>query len=59
VAKYRSANRPAYKTNEIGAKGCKRPGQGILVRKEKLAEDQTSRGAVDEEVIPFDGGADC
>ena len=42
----RGANRPADKADEIGAKGCKRRGQRILVREVELAEDQTGGGAM-------------
>ena len=59
VAKYRGANRPTDKADEIGAKGCKRRGQRILVGEVELAEDQTGGGAIDKKVIPFDGRADC
>ena len=58
MAKYRSANRPSDKANEIGAEGRKRRGQRVFVREIELTEDQTGGGAVDEEVIPFNGRAD-
>jgi len=54
----RGADRPPDEADEIGAERRQRRRQGILVGKIKLAEDQPGGGAVEEEIIPFDRGAD-
>ena len=58
MAEDRGADGTSDKTDEIGAERRERAGQRIFVGKVELAEDQPGGGAVDEEVIPFDGGAD-
>jgi hypothetical protein len=58
MAEYRRADRASDKADEIGAKGRQRRRQCILVGKIELAEHQSGRGAVKEEVVPLDGGAD-
>ena len=42
----------------VGAERQQRPGGLLALREEQLAEDQGGRGAVEEEVVPLDGGAD-
>jgi hypothetical protein len=54
----RSADRTAGEADEVGPECRQGGGERILLWKEQLADDQSSRGAVDEEVVPFDGGAD-
>src|SRR5262249_26961584 len=44
-------------TDEIGAEGRKRCRQRILIGKIQLAEHEPGRGAVEEEIVPLDGGA--
>jgi hypothetical protein len=58
MAEDRSADRTADEADEIGSERRQRCGKRILVREVKLAENQAGGGAVNEEVIPFDGGAD-
>ncbi len=58
MAEDRGADRPSDEADEIGAECRERRRQRILVGKVELAEDQPGGGAVDEEVVPFDGGAD-
>ena len=54
----RGADRPADEADEVGAERRERSGQRILVGKEQFRENQPGGGAVDEEVVPLDGGAD-
>jgi hypothetical protein len=54
-----SANGPADKADEIGAKSGERRSQGIFIRELELPKDQTSSGAVDKKIVPFDSRADC
>ena len=58
MAEYCSADWAADKADEVGAEGCQRPGERIFVGEVELTEDQPGRSTVDEEIIPFDGGAD-
>jgi hypothetical protein len=53
-----STDRPAEEADKIGAERGEGRGQRALLRKEQFADDQSGRGAVDEEVVPFDRGAD-
>jgi hypothetical protein len=52
------ADRAPDEADEIGAEGGERRGQRIGVGKEELAEDQPRCRAVEEEVVPLDGGPD-
>ena len=58
MAKDRGADWPADKADEVGAEGGKGRGQRFFVGEIEVAENQSGRGAVDEEVIPFDRRAD-
>jgi hypothetical protein len=58
MAEYRGADRAADKANKVRAEGGQRRGEWIFVGEVELTEDQSGRGAVDEEIIPFDRGAD-
>ena len=58
MAEDRGADRATDEADEIGAEGGKRRGQRIFVGKVELAEDEAGGGAVKEEVVPLDGGAD-
>ena len=58
MAEDRRADRAGDKADEIGAERAQRRGQRILIGEIELAEDQPGRRAVEEEVIPLDGGAD-
>ena len=54
----RGADRAGGKADEISAEGKQRCRQRLLVGEVELAEDETGGGAVKEEVVPLDGGAD-
>jgi hypothetical protein len=58
MAEDRSADRARGETDEIGAEGQQRGSGRIGIREIKLAENQSGRGSIEEEVVPFDGGAD-
>src|SRR5262249_55603643 len=58
-AENRSPDRARGKADEIGAEGQQRCGGRIVVREIKLAEHQSGSGAIEEEIVPFDRGADC
>ena len=57
MAEYRSADRAADEPDEVGAEGRQSRGEWIFVGKVELAEDQPGRGAVNEEIVPFDRSA--
>jgi len=52
------ADRPADEADEIGAEGGERRGERVFVGEIELAEDEAGGGAVEEEVVPLDRGAD-
>ena len=58
MAENRGADRPGGEADEIRAEGNERAASGSGLGKIELAEDQTGGGAVEEEVVPLDGGAD-
>src|SRR5579883_1508991 len=58
MAEDRRPDRPGDKADEIGAEGQEGCRQRLEGGKEKLAKYQPGRGAIEEEVVPFDGGAD-
>jgi hypothetical protein len=58
VTKYRSPDRASNEADEIGAKGRQRRRQRIFVGKVELAENKPGRSAIEEKVVPLDGGAD-
>jgi len=53
-----AAQRPREEADRVGGKGRHRACQRVHVREEQLVEHQRRRRAVEEEVIPLDGGAD-
>jgi hypothetical protein len=58
VAKNRGADRPgneAYVEDDVGLQG---PDQWIRIREKQFREDQPGDGAVEQEVVPLDRGAD-
>ena len=57
MAEDRSTDRSSGETNEIGAEGGKRRRKRLLVGEVKLCENEAGGGAVEEKVIPLDGGA--
>src|SRR5262249_11807718 len=59
MAENRSPDRARGEADEIGAEGQQRCGGRIVVREIKLAEHQSGSGAIEEEIVPFDRGADC
>jgi len=54
----RGADRPRRETDEVGAESQQRGGGRVRIREIELAEDQSRSGPIEEEIIPFDGGAD-
>ena len=58
VAEDRRTDRARGKADEIRAERKQLSRQRILIGEVELAKDQTGRRAVEEEVIPLDGGAD-
>src|ERR1700678_3095988 len=51
-------DRPAEKADEIRPERQQGGGEGVGLWEEQLAEHETCGGAVEEKIIPFDGGAD-
>ena len=58
VAEDRGADRPRDEPDRVDAERLQRADQRIGVREVQLGEDQAGDGAVEEEVVPLDGGAD-
>ena len=58
VPKYNPAQRPRDEADRKGAVGAQGAGQRVEPRKEQPVEDQRRGGAVQEEVVPLNGGAD-
>ncbi|MGC0396347.1 hypothetical protein ACVME5_004039 [Bradyrhizobium liaoningense] len=58
MAKDRSSERPRQKSDGVGAEGRDGGERGIACGEEDLVEHQRGRRAIDEEVVPFDRGAD-
>ena len=54
----RRSNRPGNKADEVGAEGKQRRRQRVLIGEVELAKNEAGGGAVEEKVVPFDGGAD-
>ena len=52
------AERPRNEAQGVGAERQQRTHRRIECRKEQFVEDQRRGGAVQEEVVPLDGGAD-
>src|SRR5215813_6969164 len=59
MAKDRGTDGACREADEVGAEGQERGGGRIGVREIKLAENQSSGGSIEEEVVPFNGSADC
>jgi hypothetical protein len=58
VAENCGTDRPSNETDEISTEGSERRGERIFIGKKELSKDQAGCGAVEKEVVPFDGGAD-
>jgi hypothetical protein len=58
MSEYRGTDWPADKSDEIGPEGGQGRGQRRFIREIELTEGQSGRCAVDEEIMPFDRGAD-
>jgi hypothetical protein len=58
MAEDRCADRAADKADEVGAERRQGSGQRIFIGEVELPEDQSGRGAVDEEIVPLDRRAD-
>src|SRR5579883_3548403 len=58
MAEDEGADRARDEAHEIDAEGAERRCERRLVRKEELAEDEPGHRAVEEKIIPLDGGAD-
>ena len=58
MAEYRRANRPPDKPDKENAERLENADQGSGLGKEDRAEDQRAHLAVEQEIIPFDRGAD-
>ena len=52
------ADRACHKADGIDGKGLKRADPGIGMREKQLGEDEAGDGAVEEEIVPLDRGAD-
>jgi hypothetical protein len=57
MAEDRGPDRPAGKADEIGAEGGQGRGQRIRIREIELPEHKPGGGAVEKEIVPFDGRA--
>src|SRR5262249_21775426 len=58
VAEDGGADRAPDEPDEVGAERRQRRGHRVLVGEVQLAEHEAGGGAVEEEVVPLDGGAD-
>jgi hypothetical protein len=58
VTKDCCADRARDKTHEIDGERFQDADQRVGFREEQLGEDEAGDDAVEEEVVPFDGGAD-
>jgi hypothetical protein len=52
-----AADRSGEEADCVRAKSEQRTRERRILREEQLVEDQGSRGSVEEEVVPLDGGA--
>ncbi|WP_206700129.1 hypothetical protein [Actinomadura sp. RB99] len=57
VPEQHAADRPRHEADHERRERQQRADRGGEVREELLVEHQRGRGAVDEEVVPLDGGA--
>ena len=58
VAEHDAAERPGEEPDGVGGERGHRPGDRVDGREEQAVEDEGGGGAVQEEVVPLDGGAD-
>src|SRR3974390_31532 len=58
MTKDRSADRTPDEADEVGAECRECRSQWVFIGKIEFTEDQAGSGAVDEEVVPLDSGAD-
>jgi hypothetical protein len=58
VAEDRGADRARKEADSVDGERLERAGQRVGLREEQLREDQAGDDAVEEEVVPLDGGAD-
>jgi hypothetical protein len=58
VAENRGAHRARDKADGIDGEGFERADPWVGMRKEQFGEDQASDGRIEEEIVPFDRGAD-
>jgi hypothetical protein len=52
------AERPGDEADGIGGEGEQGPDERIVGGEEELVEDERRGRAVEEEIVPFDGGSD-
>ena len=57
MAEDRGADRPGNETHRIDGERLQHANQGIGLGKEELAKDEAGHRAVEQEIVPFDGGA--
>ena len=57
MAEDRGTDRPGDETHRIDGERLQHPNQGIGLGKEELAENEAGHRAVEQEIVPFDGGA--
>ena len=58
MAEHQPADRPGDEAERIGGERQHGAGQRVGLGEEQLVEHQRRGGAVEEEVVPLDGGAD-
>lgn len=58
VPEHHPAERPGQEPDRVGDEGDQGPGQRVTGGEEQLVEHQRGGGAVEEEVVPLDGGPD-
>ncbi len=58
VAEDRGADRPRDEAHRVDGERLQHANQGIGLWKEQLAKDEAGHRAVEQEIVPFDGGAD-
>ena len=58
MAEHDASQRPGDEAHRIGGKRRRRTRHRVEIGKEQLVEHQCRRRAVQEEIVPFDGGAD-
>jgi hypothetical protein len=58
MAEYRRSNRTGDKADRVNHKGLQCSGQRVGAGEIELREDEPGNRAVDEEIVPFDRGAD-